>query len=50
MIERRVESFYELDVLKFEIEKYPDLFTEDLKFYLAKLDRDIESFLKVLDK
>jgi isopentenyldiphosphate isomerase len=41
--------FYELDVLREEIEKFPDLFTEDLKFYLKKFNREIQSFLKILD-
>ena len=41
--------YYELDVLKDEMKRLPDLFTPDLHFMLEKYKDDIDRILKILD-
>jgi isopentenyldiphosphate isomerase len=40
--------WYELDDLNEEIQKSPQIFTNDLKFILKKYDTEIQSFLEIL--
>ena len=41
--------YYELDTLKDEMKRSPDLFTPDLHFFLEKFEKEIKNFLRVLD-
>jgi hypothetical protein len=42
--------FYELDELFEEFEQFPDLFTQDIKFYFKKYEADIRSFIDLITK
>lgn len=41
--------YYELDTLKEEMKRMPELFSHDLHFFLGKFEKEIDNFLKVLD-
>ncbi len=40
--------YYEMDVLRDEMKKMPDLFTPDLHYYMTEYAEEIEKFLKVI--
>ncbi|USN55662.1 MAG: hypothetical protein H6765_03585 [Candidatus Peribacteria bacterium] len=42
--------YYGLDDLIEEMQKYPDLFTYDLKFFLEHYRKDIESFKELIKR
>lgn len=42
--------FYDYDQLKEEMDKMPDIFTADLKFFLIKYEKNIDEFLKGISK
>lgn len=42
--------FYDLDELFEEFEQFPDLFTEDIKFFFKKYETDIRSFIELVVK
>jgi len=41
--------YYELDILREEMKKIPDLFTHDLHFFMENFEKEINNFLKILD-
>lgn len=42
--------FYDIDELFEEFEQFPDLFTEDIKFYFKKYEVDIRNFIDIIIK